>query len=68
MEFPVVEYKGFLWLVLTIDGYDNIICIDKDGRMDSIGWASCHMPAKEALAKEGYTVVKYQTIKEFLSC
>ena len=68
MEFPVVEYRGFLWLVLTIDGDDNTICITKDGDWDTIGMASYGMTLEEALKKEGFNIVKYQTIKEFLSC
>lgn len=68
MEFPVVEYKGLLWLILTIDGDDNITCINKDGTLDSIGMASYNLPTEEALKREGFIIVKHQTIKEFLSC
>ena len=68
MEYPVVEYRNFLWLVLMIDGDDNIICINKDGELDSIGMASYNLPTEEALRKEGFNVVKHQTLKEFLEC
>lgn len=68
MKYPVVEYKGLLWLTLTTDGDDNIICINKDGVLDSIGMASYRVPLDEALPKEGFKIVNHQTIKEFLSC
>ena len=68
MEFPVVEYRNFLWLVIYIDGDDNTTCITKDGNIDTIGMASCSLTMNEALTKEGFKIVGYQTIKEFLSC
>ena len=68
MEYPVVEYRNFLWLVIHIDGDDNTICITKDGNVDTIGMASCNLTMSEALTKEGFKIVGYQTIKEFLSC
>ena len=66
MEFPVVEYRNFLWLVIYIDGDDNTTCITKDGNVDTIGMASCSLTMNEALTKEGFKIVGYQTIKEFL--
>lgn len=68
MKYPVVMYRNFLWLVLTIDGDDNIICINKDGDLDFIGMASYDMPVDEALTEEGFNIVKHQTIREFLEC
>ena len=65
MEFPVVEYRNFLWLVIDIDGDDNTICITKDGNVDTIGMA--YGPTMEkALIDNGFKIVGYQTIKEFL--
>ena len=67
MEYPVVEYRNFLWLVIDIDGDDNTICITKDGNVDSIGMV--YGPTMEkALKDNGFKIVGYQTIKEFLSC
>lgn len=68
MEFPVVDYRGSLWLVLTIDGDDYTTCINKAGDVDSIGMAPYNWPLEEALKKEGFCIVNHQTIKEFLSC
>ena len=68
MEFPVVEYRNFLWLVIYIDGDDNTTCITKDGNVDTIGMASCSLTMNEALIKEGFKIVGHQTIREFLSC
>ena len=68
MEFPVVEHEGSLWLVIYIDGDDYTTCINKDGNVDSIGMANCNLTVSEALTKEGFKIVGYQTIKEFLSC
>lgn len=67
MEYPVVEYRNFLWLVIDIDGDDNTICITKDGNIDSIGMA-CGHTIEKALKDNGFKIVGYQSIKEFLEC
>lgn len=67
MEYPVVEYRNFLWLVIHIDGDDYTTCITKNGNIDSIGMASCNLTMEEALTKEGFKIVNHQTIKEFLN-
>jgi hypothetical protein len=68
MEFPVVKYKGSLWLVIDIDGDDYTTCINKNGDVDSIGMASYSLPLEEALKKESFCIVDHQTIKEFRLC
>lgn len=68
MKFPVVDYRGSLWLVLTVDGDDYTTCINKAGDVDSIGMAPYNWPLDEALTKEGFDIVNHQTIKEFLLC
>lgn len=68
MEFPVVEYKGSLWLVIDINGDDYIVCITKDGNIDSIGMAGYGQTMEKALIDGGFKIVNHQTIKEFLSC
>lgn len=68
MKYPVVEYESSLWLVIYIDGDDYTVCITKNGDVGSIGMAAYGPTMEKALKDEGFNIVKYQTIKEFLEC